>query len=48
VLLGVNGLNLDAFLSFAGGIETRLPADRQALGTWAVAATRGQPVPASA
>ncbi|WP_299442522.1 DUF2478 domain-containing protein [uncultured Rhodospira sp.] len=48
VLLGVNGLNLDAFLSFAGGIETRLPADRHALRTWAVAATRGQPVPAPA
>ncbi|WP_092786284.1 DUF2478 domain-containing protein [Rhodospira trueperi] len=48
VLLGVNGLNRDAFLAFAGGIETRLPSDLQALRTWALEAIPRRHVRATA
>ncbi len=34
VLVGVNGLNLDAFSTFAGGMETRLPPEPDALLDW--------------
>ena len=41
VLVGVNALNLDALLDFAGDLATRLPAERDALLSWAVAAREG-------
>lgn len=34
VLAGVNGLNLPAFRSFAGGFETALPADAAQVAAW--------------
>jgi hypothetical protein len=34
VLVGLNGLNRDAFDQFAGGLATRLPAERDALAGW--------------
>lgn len=38
VLLGVNGLNLPAFLEFAGGAAQPLPPDPAALADWAIQA----------
>ncbi len=35
VLLGVNGLNLPAFLDFAGGLAQPLPGDPEAVARWA-------------
>lgn len=34
VLVGLNGLNRDAFEEFAGGLATHLPSDRDALASW--------------
>lgn len=34
VLVGVNGLNLPAFLEFAGGLAVELPADPLAVAAW--------------
>ncbi len=34
VLVGVNGLNLPAFLEFAGGLAVELPADALAVAAW--------------
>jgi len=38
VIVGVNGLNLPAFLDFCGDMATRLPADVEAIAAWADAA----------
>lgn len=38
VLVGVNGLNLSAFLGFAEGLAEPLPADPAAIATWAMTA----------
>ena len=38
VLLGVNGLNLPAFLEFAEGLAEPLPADPEAVAAWALEA----------
>ncbi|MDQ7774734.1 MAG: DUF2478 domain-containing protein [Paracoccus aminovorans] len=40
VLVGVNGLNLPPFLEFAGGLAEALPAERQAVLDWCLAAHR--------
>lgn len=37
VLVGVNGLNRDAFLAFAEDMAVALPADPQAIADWALA-----------
>jgi Protein of unknown function (DUF2478) len=34
VLIGVNGLNLAAFLAFAGEEVTALPSDERAIADW--------------
>jgi len=34
VLVGLNGLNRNAFEQFAGGLATRLPPERDALASW--------------
>lgn len=39
VLVGVNGLNLPAFQTFAGGLATALPADIAAAQDWCLRAT---------
>lgn len=36
LLVGVNGLNLPAFLDFADGLARRLPADPAAIAAWAL------------
>lgn len=46
VLLGVNGLNLAAFESFAGGLARPLPPEEGALLAWVLAATGRQACPA--
>lgn len=38
VLVGVNGLNLPAFLGFADGMAEPLPADPETIAAWALAA----------
>lgn len=38
VLLGVNGLNLGAFLAFSGGFANALPSDAAAVADWALSA----------
>lgn len=38
VLLGVNGLNVQAFRTFAAGLETALPADRTHVLDWCLSA----------
>lgn len=38
VLVGVNGLNLPAFLEFAAGLAEALPADPAAIADWALGA----------
>ena len=38
VLVGVNGLNLPAFMAFAGGMAERLSPDRAALAAWCAGA----------
>lgn len=39
VLVGVNGLNLSAFLAFAEGFARELPADPEVIAAWALKAT---------
>ena len=43
VLVGVNGLNLPAFLDFAGGLATELPADPVRLAAWLAEAIAAAP-----
>ncbi len=43
VLVGVNGLNLPAFLAFAGGLATELAPDAAAIADWCLAARRPGP-----
>jgi hypothetical protein len=38
VLVGVNGLNLPAFLEFAAGLAQALPTDPDAIADWALQA----------
>lgn len=48
VLVGVNGLNLGAFLDFVAGLATRLDAEAANIVAWAESATTvGQPVKVS-
>ncbi len=37
VLVGVNGLNLPAFLEFTGGLATELTADAESIADWCIA-----------
>lgn len=47
VLLGVNGLNLDAFRAFAGGYETALTADADEVLLWCLDAINRAPIGAA-
>lgn len=40
VLVGVNALNLEAFLEFCGGMATALPADRAIVRKWCLDRSR--------
>jgi hypothetical protein len=42
VLVGVNGLNLPAFLDFTGGLATALPPEPDAIVRWALAAASAE------
>ena len=42
VLVGVNGLNLQAFLEFSGGMAEALPADPRQIADWALSAARSR------
>ena len=41
VLVGVNGLNLPAFLDFADGFATELTADAESIANWCIATLAG-------
>jgi len=44
VLVGVNGLNLSAFIEFAGGMAQQLPPDAEQVAGWCLAACVNQAV----
>ena len=44
VLVGLNGLNRDAFEDFAGGLATHLPPEREALAGWVEGIIQGTAV----
>jgi len=45
VLVGVNGLNLPAFIEFAGGMAQQLPPDAEQVAEWCLAACVDQTAP---
>lgn len=47
VLVGVNGLNLPAFLEFSGGLATELTPDAQEITDWCLAALASTKQPAA-